>query len=114
MRKTFTYLFALVLFLGCAMNYDIIPGNLSEKVTGFVSRNVKKDRAELFSDMKHITKQGLIRFEIYDEAGQLIAILKEPKDFEDKLEQTFDKSKMVIKSVSNTQLKANLDLISLP
>lgn len=104
MRKVFTYLFALVLFIACAMNEEIAPRNISETVFGFVKRNIQKDRNEVFADMKEITKQGLIHFEVYDEAGKLIAILKNPSDFDEDFERDFHISKMSIRSISTAQL----------
>lgn len=104
MRKVFTYLFALVLFIACAMNDRIAPRNISESVFGFVKRNIQKDRNELFEDMKQITKEGLIYFEVYDEAGRLIATLKNPSDFSEDFERNFHLSKMSIKSISSAQL----------
>lgn len=110
MRKTFTYLFALVLFVACAVNEDILPGNLTEDVFGFVSRNIKKDRTELFQDMKEATKQGLIKFEVYDEAGTLLAVLDEPSDFESAAMAQIKKTKYLIKSVSSIQVNLRVDL----
>ncbi|WP_139135234.1 hypothetical protein [Roseivirga sp. 4D4] len=104
MRKVFTYLFALVLFIACAMNDRIAPRNISESVFGFVKRNIQKDRNELFEDMKKITQEGLIHFEVYDEAGRLIATLRKPSDFNEDFERNFHISKMSIKSVSSAQL----------
>ncbi len=112
MRKSFTYIIALVLFAACAFNDDIIQGNMTEDFFGFVSRNVQKDRTELFADMKEITKQGLIFFEVYDEAGELIAILDEPRDFDSAAIAQFDKTKYMIKSVSKMQMNLNVSLPS--
>lgn len=109
MRKIFTYLFALVLFVACAMNAEIVPGNMSENLLGFVKRNIQKNRVELFNDMKEVTKQGLIHFEVYDEAGVLITILKNPSDFNEAIESSFNNSKMLIKSVSAVQLSLPSD-----
>lgn len=102
-------MFALVLFVACAMNSEIVPGNMSENLLGFVKRNIQKNRVELFKDMKEVTKQGLIHFEIYDEAGSLITILKNPSDFNETIEASFNNSKMLIKSVSAVQLSLPSD-----
>lgn len=109
MHRTVTYLFALILFVACAMNAEIVPGNVTENMLGFVKRNIQKDRIELFNDMKEVTKQGLIQFEIYDEAGALITILKAPSDFNQAMESSFNNSKMLIKSVSAVQLSLPSD-----
>lgn len=100
MRKSFTYLIVTGLFIACAMNTEIAPGNISESLFGFLKRNIKKDRQELIEDMKHITKQGLIHFEIYDEAGALVTILKDTSDFDEAFKESFSNSKMLVKSVS--------------
>lgn len=86
------------------MNAEIAPRNISESVFGFVKRNIQKDRNELFRDMKEITKQGMIHFEVYNEAGKLIATLRNPSDFNEDFERNFHISKMSIKSVSIAQL----------
>lgn len=86
------------------MNDKIAPRNISESVFGFVTRNIQKDRNELFADMKEITKQGMIHFEVYNESGKLIATLKNPSDFNQDFERNFHISKMSIKSVSIAQL----------
>ncbi|OEK01512.1 hypothetical protein BFP97_08245 [Roseivirga sp. 4D4] len=86
------------------MNDRIAPRNISESVFGFVKRNIQKDRNELFEDMKKITQEGLIHFEVYDEAGRLIATLRKPSDFNEDFERNFHISKMSIKSVSSAQL----------
>ncbi len=86
------------------MNDRIAPRNISETVFGFVKRNIQKDRNELFEDMRKITKQGLIHFEVYDEAGKLIATLRKPSDFNEDFERNFHISKMSIKSISAIQL----------
>lgn len=112
MKRLFTYLFALVLFVACAMNAEIVPGNMSDKLLGFVKRNIQKNRVELFNDMKEVTKQGLIHFEIYDEAGSLITVLKKPSDFNETIESSFNNSKMLIKSISAVQLSLPSDLIA--
>lgn len=54
--------------------------------------------------MKEITKQGMIHFEIFDEAGRLITILRSPADFSENFEKNFHISKMTIKSVTTAQL----------
>ena len=110
MKKSFTYLLALFLFVACALNDDIVPGNLTEDVFGFVSRNIQKDRNELFEDMKEVTKQGMIFFEVYDEAGTLIAVLDDPSDFEADIIAKFDKTKYLIKSVSKIQSRLSTNL----
>lgn len=109
MQRIFTYIFALVLFAACAMNSEIVPGNMSGNVLSFVKRNIEKNRVEIFNDMKEVTKQGLIHFEIYDEAGSLIAILKNPSDFNETIEASFNSSKMLIKSISAVQLSLPSD-----
>lgn len=86
------------------MNSEIAPGNISESLFGFVKRNVKKDRQELIEDMKHITKQGLVRFEVYDEGGELVTILKDTSDFDKAFEESFSNSRMLVKSVSQVPL----------
>ncbi|OEK05095.1 hypothetical protein [Roseivirga misakiensis] len=110
MKRIVTYLFALLLFAACAMNAEIAPNNLSENVFGFVKRNIQKNRVELFNDMKEVTKQGLIQFEVYDEAGSLIKVLKNPSDFDQSMEAVFNNSKMMIKSVSVAQMTLPYDL----
>ena len=110
MRKNFTYLLALVLFMACAINDDIVPGNMTEDFFGFVSRNIKKDRTELFQDMKEATRQGLVSFEVYDEAGTLLAILDEPSDFETAAIAQLHKTKFLMKSISNVQINLKIDL----
>ena len=72
---------------------------------------VEKFRVELFNDMKEVTKQGLIHFEIYNEAGSLITILKNPADFNETIESSFNNSKMLIKSVSAVQLRLPSDFM---
>ncbi|MFY0592485.1 hypothetical protein [Roseivirga sp.] len=110
MKRVFTYLFALLLFAACAMNAEIAPNNMSENIFGFVKRNIQKNRVELFNDMKEVTKQGLIQFEVYDEAGSLIKVLKNPTDFDGSIETIFNNSKMVIKSVSVAQMTLPYEL----
>ena len=104
MKKDVTYLFIFTLFIACALNEEIAPRNISESVFGFVTRNIQKDRTEILSDMKEITKQGMIHFEIFDEAGRLITILRSPADFSEDFEKNFHISKMTITSVSIAQL----------
>ena len=77
---------------------------MTEDFFGFVSRNIKKDRIELFTDMKEITKNKMTFFEIYDEAGKLIAFLDKPEDFETRSIAKFQKSKYLIKSFSKPQM----------
>lgn len=110
MKKVITYLFILSLFIACALNEEIAPRNISESVFGFVTRNIQKDRTEILRDMKEITKQGMIHFEIFDEAGRLITILRSPADFSRDFEENFNISKMTIKSVSVAQFALPTDL----
>ncbi len=100
MRRTFTYLFALTMFIACAMNSEIAPGNLSESWLGFVKRNIQKNRFELLEDMKEITRQGLIYFEVYNQSGHLVKVLKDTSDFDNDFQKSFNNSQMLIKSVS--------------
>ena len=46
----------------------------------------------------------MIHFEIFDEAGRLITILRSPADFSEDFEKNFHISKMTITSVSIAQL----------
>jgi len=110
MKRIITYVFVLALFAACAMNSEIAPNNMSENIFGFVKRNIEKNRVELFKDMKEVTKQGLIQFEVYDEAGSLITVLKNPSDFTESIESIFNNSKMVIKSVCVAQMTLPYDL----
>ena len=110
MKRYFTYLLAILLFAACIFNEDIVPSNLSDKFLGAVKRNIKKDRQELLEDMKEITKQGLIQFEVYDEAGKLITILKNPEDFDQAVIQSIDYKYFSIKSVSNIAVLGNIQL----
>lgn len=96
--------------MACVFNDNIVPNNLSNKFLGAVKRNIKKDRIELLEDMKEITRQGLIHFEIYDEAGELIAILKKPQDFEQEIIKSINSKNFSIKSVSNTPVLGNIQL----
>ena len=104
MKKRFSYLLALALFAACALNDKLLPGNLTEDTFGFVSRNIRKDRTELFEDMKEITKRGIISFEVYNEAGQLVTTLDEPADFELDLLSKIYNTKYTIKSSSKIQM----------
>lgn len=110
MKRYFTYAFAIVLFTVCVFNNSLIPDNLSDQFLGVVKRNVKKDRQELLDNMKEITRQGVVHFEVYDEAGELLAILKKPEDFDHKALKAIDYRNFSIKSVSNATLLSNVQL----
>ena len=110
MRRSFTYLLASLLFVACIFNDEIMPTNLSDKFLGVVKRNLKKERSELLEDMKEITRQGLIHFEVYDEAGELITILRNPEDFEQEEIKSIDYRNFSIKSISNTAILGNIQL----
>lgn len=112
MQRTLTYLLAFVLFIACAMNDEIIPGNISESMLGFVKRNIQKNRSELFEDMRQIAKQGLIHFEVYNESGKLVKVLKDSSDFNDDFQKSFNNSQMLIKSVSQVGISLNTELLS--
>lgn len=110
MRRILTYVFALLLFVACIFNEEILPNNISDKFLGAVKRNVKKDRVELLEDMKEITRQGLVYFEVYDESGTLITVLKTPADFEQDEIQTIDYKNFSIKSVTKNSILGNIQL----
>lgn len=110
MKRYFTYLLAVLLFAACIFNESIVPNNLSDRFLGVVKRNIKKDRIELLEDMKELTRQGLIHFEIYDEAGQLIAILKKPQDFDQDIIKSINSKNFSIRSVSSTANLGNIQL----
>lgn len=106
MKRYFTYVFAVVLFAVCVFHNSLIPENLSDRFLGVV----KKDRQELLDNMKEITRQGLVHFEVYDEAGKLITTLKKPEDFDHKSLKSIDYRNFSIKSVSNANLLSNVQL----
>ena len=111
-QRYFTYLLAVALFVVLIFNYKIVPDNISDRFLGVVKRNLKKERQELLEDMREITKQGLIHFEIYDETGHLITILKKPLDFEQEIVKKIDHKSFSIKSVSNPSLFGQIQLNS--
>jgi len=110
MKRYFTYLLVLLLFTACLFNESLVPNNLSDRFLGVVKRNIKKDKQELLEDMKEITRQGLIHFEVYDEAGDLITILKNPQDFEGGVMRSIRSKNFSIKSVSNTAILGQIQL----
>ncbi|NVJ47505.1 MAG: hypothetical protein HWE07_10270 [Cytophagia bacterium] len=110
MKRLLTYLFVVVLFAVCVFHNNLIPDNLSDRFLGEAKQNEKKDRQELLDNMKEITRQGLVHFEVYDEAGELIAILKKPEDFDHKDLKSVDYKNFSIKSVSNTNLLSSIQL----
>ena len=112
MSRLFTYLLAACLFALCLFSYQLVPDNLSDQFLGIVKRNLKKERKELLEDMKEISKQGLIYFEIYDEAGQLITTLKQPIDFEHEKLKKLENLNFTIKSVTASSLSGSISLPS--
>lgn len=110
MKRYFTYLFAIALFLVCIFNERLIPENISDRFLGVVKRNIKKDKQELLADMKEITRQGLIYFEVYDGSGELVTVLKEPQDFDQDAMKGFGTNNFSIKSVSKHSLIGQLQL----
>lgn len=60
--------------------------------------------------MKEITKQGLIQFEIYDEAGQLITTLRKPLDFDQEIIKKIEYKSFSIKSISNASILGQIQL----
>lgn len=114
MQKLFTYLLAAGLFTLCVASYELVPANISDRLLGVVKRNVKKERQELLIDMKEVTKQGLIHFEIYNEKGRLLTTLKSPADFKAELVEEIEEINFTVRSVSNAKAFAPLQFDLIP
>lgn len=114
MRRLFTYLLAAGLFTLCVASYKIVPVNISDRLLGVVKRNVQKERKELLEDMKEVTKQGLIHFEIYNEKGRLLTTLKSPEDFKAELVEQIEDMNFTVRSISNAKAFAPIQFDLIP
>lgn len=104
MKRIFTYLLAIGLFLACVFSEELAPQNISYGLMSSVKRNALKDRQELFEDMKAVVQNGVIKIEVYTDEGELIETLEKPEDFTSDMELVFTKEDLKIKTVSKAPM----------
>jgi len=101
MRRIFTYILTIVLFLCCAFSEQLIPQNISYGLLSPVKRNALKDKKELHADMKAIVKEGLIKIELYTPSGEYVGTIEKPEDLTEDLALRFSVENLSIKTVTS-------------
>ncbi|WP_422356363.1 hypothetical protein [Roseivirga pacifica] len=104
MRKTFTYIFASLLFVACVFNEQLLPDNLSYSMLGSVKRNLDKEKSELIEDMKVVLTSGLFSIEVYSTSGELVRTITQPDQITSEFKQYFASDDFKIKTIQNQPL----------
>ena len=66
-----------------------------------VKRNALEDKKEIFTQMKEVVQEGVIKVELYNK-GELITTLTKPEDFTEDIQMLFSERDMTIKTVAST------------
>jgi hypothetical protein len=66
-----------------------------------VKKNALEDKKEIFTQMKEVVQEGVIKVELYNK-GELITTLTKPEDFTEDIQMLFSERDMTIKTVAST------------